>query len=378
MKPELLISSSALIHNVKYLQKKSALKLFPVLKADAYGHGAVLCSSVLENNFSDEDLPYFCVARLGEAKELREAGVTRPLLVLSQYSVEEILDEKVKDLSFAVNSVALANDFVRSSDRLFAYVDSLHLHFNTGMNRLGLPWAELAENKKVFSSLQAANYKVSGLMTHFACSEHDPDNFTALQIERFNSLCKDISDSSVKWIHASNSTATVRALAELENATRPGLYLWGLDHSRNDFKPQDFNLKPVLSARAPLLEIKRVSKGEAVGYGQSYRFKKDSLVASVALGYADGIDLSLSRSTEDVYDLGFLVADHKVPIVGKVSMDIALVDLSEHPKREQLSTAEYAYWICEKQGVGDVAKSLNKIPYEVLCSFGHRLSRRIV
>jgi alanine racemase len=400
--PEILLDLEALRANFDLLSKpraasKPPLALMPVVKANAYGHGALAISTFLEKHYSDERLPYFCVARWTELEELRRGGLRRPLLVLSQYSAEEISQSSCENVSLMVSSPHDLSILSDLDPQKRGSLSGVHIHFNTGMNRLGWPHTISDESlKNLFSRLLAMGLKVEGLSTHLARSEEDPQYFTNLQQNRFEALVERTRNMwqpewgvFPRWIHAANSAGIFRNLGASTNAARPGLFLWGvhqdLDTQRElEMRFSDLRLRPILSLRAPLRDVYWVQEAEGVSYGHRYVAPSRRRVGVVSMGYADGLLRSLSRRHDDPSLLNFWIEGHAAPIIGTVTMDMTLVDLSEHPGVEAIAervlTAKepvWASWIGPEQPIEKHAEALGTISYEVLCSVSHRVKREV-
>lgn len=388
--PEVLVSKTALIHNLKLLQQHAqARALFPVLKANAYGHGISLVAPFLETQLGPEQCPYFCVARVSEARELRAIGVKRPVLVLSFFSLSDFHSAEgfPSDTALVINSLSEMAELLSLSAAQLRCLNGIHLNFNTGMNRLGFSYKNFpefcGELMSLVSQLHLQGVVVRGLMTHFASAEIDIDS-NNFQKQRFHhivselrSVWKDAQHGSFpRWLHIENSAALCQNFG-LQSATaaRPGLHLWGYSLWK-----KSLGFKPALSVRAPLRQIFSVAKGDAVGYGLPYLCSRESLVGTVPLGYADGVSRRLSRAEVGDSFSGFVVNGVRVPTIGKVSMDLCVIDLTDHPEapslRKGAAHATTAYWICPQQTADDLAQSLNTISYEILCRLDHRLPRR--
>lgn len=387
---EIQIDALALKSNFRQLQELSGSRpMFPVIKANAYGHGLSLIAKFLEDEFDEKLLPYFCVARALEAENLRKAGIKRPLLVMSEYSSAEVSQLCSQNVEFVVSTF---EDFERILS-VESKSGSIHLNINTGMNRLGFDFRRLEQNLdrlclKVMA-LAAKGWTLTGLMTHLARGEEDPTVFSYTQVERFQEavarLKKEFKERGLAWpawIHVSNSGALLRGVSKdpLINASRPGLHLWGAHSDGKD--REKFQLKPVLKCSASIRQIRQVPAGESVGYGQAFVCSKDRVLATVNMGYADGIPRILSRKENDSWKIGMVVGGVRVPFVGIISMDLSIIDLTSHPwialKGPEAFENEQAFWICDEQNAEEIAEILGTIPYEVFCNLSARLRRKLV
>jgi alanine racemase len=395
--PEIRLDIQALKANFEFLSRARAgvLPLMPVVKADAYGHGAVAIATALEKHFDENRMPFFCVARWAEAAELRRAGVSRPVLVLSQFDCEEIAASPLEKLSLLVASPQDLVALARLDASVRRRLSGVHVHFNTGMNRLGFAHdLAVAELGAVLARLYELGLKVEGFSTHLARSEEDPAVFTDTQAARFRAAVANAKSAwraewgvFPRWIHAANSAGLLRDLGAELSAARPGLFLWGV-HQDLETRARlltefpELALKPVLSARASLREVFWVKKGEGVSYGHRWTAPEPRRVAIVNFGYADGLPRSLSRAASDASPLPFWVRGAAAPILGTVTMDMVLVDLTDHPEgaaieksvREKGETV-WATWIGSEQPVEKHASVLKTISYEVLCDLSRRVKR---
>ena len=377
--------------------------LFPVVKADAYGHGAPEICRLLEAEFNDKELPLFCVARVTEARRLRREGVKRPILVLSQFSAEELAEDFPADTELVISGFADLASLAGLKSDVRSRVSGVHIEFDTGMNRLGFPLRDHAVDPRaqlgIFEEVRRLGLNVTGLMTHLARGEDNPSLASQEQAARFETFVRRLhvswSDRAhgtyPRWVHLANSPGIARDLgASFANAARPGIHLWGLwateeDRTRSRSLAVSAALKPVMRVSAPLRQLFWVMRGEGVGYGHRFKAPEDMLLNTVNLGYADGVSRSLSRTHDADWKVGFVVDGTRVPVAGTVSMDLCMMDLSKHPKAEAWGRAVsagnppelVADWIGPGQTAEDIAGVLGTISYEVVCAATARLRRRV-
>jgi alanine racemase len=402
--PEVVLDSSALRGNFRALQKAfGGRPLFPVVKADAYGHGAVEISRQLEADFDARAMPYLCVARVGEAKKLRQAGVKRAILVLSHFEAADLDAEFPADTELALSSAADVKRLAALTAEARARVRGVHVEFDTGINRVGFALKEAAADARaflpLFDELRKLGLRVNGLMTHLARGEDLPSLGSAEQMTRFETFLRRLRvgwserahGEFPAWIHAANSSGLARDLGtSFATAARPGIHLWGLwadekDRERSRPLAVASLLRPVMRVRAPFRQLFVVKKGEGVGYGHRYSAPEEVLLGTVNLGYADGVSRSLSRSADAPWKVGYVVEGARVPFAGTVSMDLTTVDLSKHPKAAGWTAAVkagtppelVAEWIGPGQGAEEIASALGTISYEVVCAVTTRVARRV-
>jgi len=271
-----------------------------------------------------------------------------------------------------------------------------HLNLNTGMNRLG--FRALDEKPEALfalaSRLMAAGIPVTGVMSHLARAEEAPEKASSAQqklfIEKIEALRRLWTGSFPRWIHLSNSPGLVAGIGSGApfTAARPGIHLWGLfgtsTERRQASEELRSGLRPVARVRAPVRQIFWIEAGEGAGYGHRFIATRRTLVGTVALGYADGVPRSLSRKADETWTAGFEIEGALVPIVGTVSMDTTMVDLTDHPLRAKWESevrAErrvdaWAYWINAGQTAEALAEATQTISYELMCRLGTRLARR--
>lgn len=401
--PEIILDFEALASNFEQLSIVGASTpraLFPVVKSNAYGLGADMVALELERRFDEKRMPYVCVARWDEALRLRKAGLQREILVLSQYSLEDLFQNTEEKISLLVASRGDFEILRQLTPAARERIQSLHLDLDTGMNRVGLKLmksdGDFSDEDEVLKNLASLKIPVMGVSTHMARGEEEPVVFSDTQLERFSKTLKILKskwsqyfkESFPPWIHVNNSPASCRVKCDFETARRPGILLWGAyqdAHSRRDMESAypSLKIKPVLSMRACLRKTLWVEPGEGVSYGHRFVASRKTLIGVLSVGYADGVSRSLSRSAEQAASgpLKFWMDSFAVPIVGTVTMDMLMVDLTEHPRaleyatRAQRGEAVWAWWICDRQPVEQHAEALGTITYEVLCDITSRVKR---
>lgn len=364
----------------------------PVIKANAYGLGAGVVAEILEKKFSETQMPYLVVARVGEARALREQGLSRRLLVLSHFSREDLFNWP-SNTDLVLNSEADLGVLRQTH----AALPKVHFNLNSGMNRLGFSLKNSNLLKTLTNFVMETRVEVSGLMSHLACAEADPSLLSTQQEKLFVDFVKALRSEwsnrgfeFPKWVHLSNSPGILAGVGQLSvcNAARPGLHLWGVWDTAANKTQHSLQLVP--RVQAPLRQIFWLEAGESLGYGHIYTCQSRSLIGSVPLGYADGVTRVFSNP-QSKSDVAFWIDGVRVPIVGRLSMDMTTVDLSQHPRASEwaasLSRGQMpeppeseiiAEWIGPSQRPEKIADALGTISYEVLCSMGARLPRRRV
>jgi alanine racemase len=362
------IDLAALSHNVQQLIKllSPSTKLMAVVKADAYGHGAVaVAQTVLDSGAS-----WLGVATVPEGIELREAGIKAPILILgATYTLEQIHAIAYWDLQPTLTSPKQALVFSETLEAI-NYQSHLrcHVKFDTGMSRLGPSWQEAPEFIRLVQRLP--NLKIVSIYSHLATAENLDQTVMKQQQKRFEEVICQIKDLEMErpLLHLANSAATLTETALHYDMVRVGLAVYGLypaEHLRSRIQ-----IKPVLQLKARVTQVKTIAKGSGVSYGHQFIAERDIRLAVVGIGYADGVPRSLSQK------MHFLICGQRVPQIGAITMDQMMLDVSTLPdiqegevvtligqQGNQLITAE------------DWANQLDTISWEILCGFKHRLPR---
>ncbi len=313
------INLEALRHNLRVVRKYAAgAQVWAVIKADGYGHGAAAVARTLERSRVDG----FCVALLEEAIELREAGIVAPILVMGGHygtAHDEIVARGLTPVVHDLEQVAAFARLVRSGTAPGPL--DVHLKVDTGMARLGVTMQKLPE-----VAAKLAEYpevRVFGLMSHLASADAPSRHETACAMARFEEATVLLSRHGVRPAsrHVANSAAILRGGASLD-AVRPGIALFGLA-PRVEGVPLTHELKPVMRVRTEVVALRDVDVGASVGYGGTWRASRPSRIATIPMGYADGLSRQLG-------DRGYaLVRGKRAPIVGAVSMDMAMLDVTD-------------------------------------------------
>lgn len=308
------VDLSAIEHNFKQVRRAVGgnVNIMVVVKANAYGHGIVEVSKVLERL----GVNYLGVATTDEAIRLREYGVRTPILVLGS-----ILPEEVKVLIENNITITLCNDdLIDAINKAIAngHKAKVHIKIDTGMGRIGV-WHEEALNF-IKNLAQEKRIVIEGIYTHFSSAGRD-DFFTNYQIEAFEKLLAKLEgfDIRIPLRHAANSIATVDFKRSHLNLVRPGFIIYGM-YPKHTF-PKLIKLKPALSLKTKIAYIKDTPPGRSISYGRTYVTQKHTKIATLPIGYADGYARNLSNRAE------VLVRGRRAPIVGKVTMDQTMIDI---------------------------------------------------
>jgi alanine racemase len=343
------------------------VKVMCVVKADAYGHGAARCAQRLEAEGAD----WFAVALPEEGIELREAGIAKPILCLEGFwdgQAGLCVKQKLTPIIFRLDT---ARAFERAA-REVGEVAEVHVKIDTGMNRLGVRAEDAAEFAARLHEFQ--NIRVGGLLTHFASAdEAAAEEFTRGQAARFAAAVKTFRahghEPAVE--HLSNSAATFAEPAARGSMVRPGGVLYGL--WRDVLRPQSVAppLRAVMSLRSRITLLKRVPAGETLGYGRTHTLRRDSLIATLPIGYADGYRRALSNRARVIVRGRFAL------VVGRVSMDLTIVDVTDVPGVQSDDTATLIGAEGDRAiNAEDLARDAATISYEITCGIGARVPRK--
>lgn len=337
-----------------------------VVKANAYGHGAVECARRLER----EGANWFGVALPEEGIELRTSGVTPPILCLGGFwegQAELCLQHALVPVVYRLDMLAAINRAAR--DR--GIVADVHLKVDTGMGRLGVRFDEVAEFAPRLRSFE--HIRIDGLMTHFAAADEPScETLTREQIQRFQNAVGAFRemDFDPTFVHLANSAGIFAERESWGNMVRPGGVLYGLWRDILDPAHRDEKLKPVMSLHSRISLLKWVPEGETVGYGCTFEASRKTLVATIPIGYDDGYRRGLSNRSHAIIRGVFAT------VIGRISMDLTLVDVTNVPGVE-LNDEVILMGESDGQSVSAeyLAKTAGTLSYEVTCGIGSRVPR---
>ena len=363
------VDLSALAHNVRTLKDflNPKTKLMAVVKADAYGHGAVAVARTALANGAD----CLAIATLAEGIELRQAGIKVPILLLGAINaVEDIKAVAMWQLEPTICNTEQAITFNRTLTQLGITL-SVHLKLDTGMSRLGTNWQEATSFLEVVQSL--SKLKIASIYSHFSTADESDRTIMDLQHERFKKAISALNDTGYipPQVHLANSAATLCDRSCHYDLVRVGLALYGLypaPHLSNIL-----DLKPVLQVKAKIAQVKTIPPGEGVSYGRRFITQKDTKVAVVGIGYADGIPRNLSNRLQAI------VAGKLVSQIGSITMDQLMLNVDDV---SHVNPGDIVTLIGHQDNLTiaaeDWASKLDTISWEILCSFKHRLPRLFV
>ena len=348
--------------------------VWAVLKADAYGHGAPAIARTLER----ANIAGFCVALLEEAIELREAGIRVPILVMGGYygpqnrGLEELDEHALTPVVYHPEQIKKLVSIVRAKQ---AGPVSIHLKVDTGMARLGVRAREADEMLQLIAS--TPEVRLDGLMSHLACADASDLGPTVEQLRLFGETKKRVRTLglSPRFHHVANSAAMFRLPSSHEDAVRPGIAIYGVSPVAIGKEGSPLTeLKPVMRVRTEIVALRTLEDGERVGYGHTYEAKGRREIATIPMGYADGLSRALSNKGH------VLVRGRRAPIAGVVSMDLTAIDVTDIP---MVRVGDEAVILGRQDGplgsatitAEEIADHVGTIAWEVLTHISRRVPR---
>jgi alanine racemase len=359
------IDLTAIRHNVGVMRDVAArAEVWAVVKADGYGHGAApVARAALEGGASG-----LCVALVQEGLALREAGLECRILVLSEQPATELAAAVRAGLDLTVYS----------ETQLEAIADAggvdhpVHLKIDTGMRRVGAAADDALGLAAAIA--RSAAVRLAGVFTHLAMADEPANPFSAVQIESFGDVltAMAVAGHEIPLVHAANSAATMSMPSAHFGMVRIGIAIYGISPGAA-LDQQAAALRPALSLRARVSHVKRVRAGDRISYGLRHRFESDTTVATLPLGYADGVPRRLFAGGGEV-----LVGGRRRPIVGVVTMDHLMIDCGD----DSIAIGDEAVLIGEQGGetisANEWADRLGTIGYEVVCGISSRIDRHYI
>lgn len=353
-------------NNYKKSLRRDA-EIMAVIKADAYGHGDVQVARML----SDLGVRIFAVSNIDEAVGLREAGINGEILILGYTSPFYAQTLCSYNLTQTLVSEIYAEQLVNTG-----YPVKCQFAIDTGMNRIGINSDDIIQCEHIIREY-FRKLNINGIFTHLCVADSKDDSdkdFTLKQIHKFKSIADKVSDLNLQYIHCFNSAGGLYYLDNSDyynvigNIVRLGIILYGLKPDYSNILPK--GIKSAFTWKSVISMVKSVKKGDYIGYGRSYKVEHDSVIATIATGYADGLNRLLSNK-------GFVMINgHKAPIVGKICMDQTLVDVTSIPNVTQ---GMHAILLGESGKLtynsDDMAQDLNTIGYEIVCNITKRVQR---
>jgi len=359
--PWVEIDLDALLHNLAQIRHRlpAGAGVIGVVKDSAYGCGAPEVARALEQ----AGVPLFAVARTAEARELRQAGIRTPVLVLGEARPEDLPWIAANGVHLALNDLAACRTLGASRLAL-----PVHVNIDTGMGRLGVRPPELGE---LPGALRGTTLRLAGAFTHFACADEPAHAGVAGQVKQFEECLEALAAAGLRpeFVHCANSAGIVNVpWPGGVTHCRPGIMLYGC--RPDPWRDPGIDLRPIASLKGHVVKVKRVAAGTPISYGWQYRSPADTIIGTVNTGYGHGLPRFLSRGGV------ILVGGRRCQIAGRVTMDYTMVDLGAastvQPGDEAVAIGHQGG---ERITPDEVAAAGDTIAYEVLCNLGTRIPR---
>jgi alanine racemase len=365
-RPTLAVIDRAAIKSNYFKLKKSVAKnveMLAVVKANAYGHGASEIAKTLEHAGCN----FFGVAMCEEGIALREAGIKAAVIILGGIypnQVRDVIEYGLTPVIFDTGTARLLDSLAGKTGKRIR----VHIKIDTGMGRLGLLSYQVASFFKAMKEL--VNLEVDGILSHFAEADEEDKEFSKKQLNLFLNIIKAVQGLGFQpsLFHIANSAAIVKHTDSHFNLVRPGIMLYGAYPARHML--ENINLKPAMKLVTQIVHIKQAPKGFSVSYGRKYVTKRDSIIATIPIGYGDGYPRSLSNKG------AVLIRGQRAKVAGTICMDITMLDVTHIKGVKQGDEAV----LIGKQGndkitVDELAEKAGTISYEILCGITGRIPR---
>ena len=361
------ISLEAIGHNIREVKKRlpEGVKLLGVVKANAYGHGAVPVASYLENQ-----VDYFATATIEEAVELRENGISAPILILGYVSPSQYGDLVEYDITQTIDSYAQALALEKEAARQNRKAKA-HLAVDTGMTRIGFQVTE-HDADEAAKIADLPHIELEGMFTHFSCADQEDKTYCSMQMEKYDKMTALLAERGVTipLRHICNSAGIMEFDDHRFEMVRSGIITYGI-YPSEEVKKERLDLIPALSWKSHVIHVKEVGPGIGVSYGATYVTEKPmTRIATVSAGYADGYPRALSNQG------CVLIHGKKAPIIGRICMDQFMVDVTEIPDVAFMDEVILIGRDQEEQiQVEDLAELSGRFNYEFVCCLSKRIPR---
>ena len=357
------ISLNDLEHNYREISSRlpDGCQMLGVCKANAYGHGAVRVAQRLQR----AGCQWVAVNCYDEAEELRAAGVTMNILLLGPQSANIAVDLATLGVTQSVGSIEYARELNRFLAGTGLRLDA-HMKLETGMGRTGFDVHDDSHLDEMIEALSLPHLNFTGVFTHFAVSDENGDPYTQLQFSRFTHAIERMEQATGHRFairHCANSGAVINYPEMHLDMVRPGLLLYGVFPAK---ETGGLDLRPAMSLYSRVSDVTHHHKGDTISYGRTFTCPRDMRLAVLPVGYADGLLRSLSGKGD------VLLHGQRAPQVGRICMDMCMVDLTDLPEVKVGDTVEI---FGQTQSVDTLAAILDTIPYELTCAVSKRVPR---
>lgn len=360
------INLDNLAYNVKNIKKLSGKsEMIGVVKADAYGHGAIDAAKTIIKN----GVKRLAVAVITEAVELRKAGIKVPIMILGYTPLnfaQDIIDYDIQPTVFSYDYASKLSSIAVNQNKKVR----IHIALDTGMGRIGFLPCDDSVNA-VYEISKLPNIDIEGLFSHFSTADESDKEYSMQQFKKYQWFSDELNKKgvSIKIRDLSNSAAITDLPETHFDAVRPGIILYGYYPSK-EVKMDKLPLKHVMTLKANIVHIKKLKKGEYISYGRKFKCERDSIIATLPIGYADGYTRRLGK------DAKVIINDSFAPVVGRICMDQCMVDITDIDNVKVgdevilMGKSEHCSMDAE-----DIANILGTISYEVLCMISKRIPR---
>ena len=360
------VDLGAIQKNVALLAKQAGkAQLWATVKANGYGHGAVQVAQAALGAGATG----LCVALADEAHELRQAKITAPILIVSEQPATQFEQMLRDDVVATLYNESTINSYAKTASDL-GIVGKVHLKVDTGMHRVGAPVASAMTRCRQIKSL--ASLQLDGVYTHFAAADLPNHDETAKQVQRFDNVVAELDQESLrpKYVHTSNSAAAMRVLSATTDIARVGIAIYGIAPS-GELESMAKDLQPALSLHARVSHVQHLASGEGVSYGLRTKLSQAATIATLPIGYADGVQRRLWKVGGEV-----LIGGKRCPIVGVVTMDQLMVNCGD----ADVQIGDHAILIgaqgSQSISANEIAAKLETIGYEIVCGISARIPRK--
>ncbi|MBJ7421818.1 MAG: alanine racemase [Ilumatobacteraceae bacterium] len=360
------VDLGAIQKNVALLAKQAGkAQLWATVKANGYGHGAVQVAQAALGAGATG----LCVALADEAHELRQAKITAPILIVSEQPATQFEQMLRDDVVATLYNESTINSYAKTASDL-GIVGKVHLKVDTGMHRVGAPVASAMTRCRQIKSL--ASLQLDGVYTHFAAADLPNHDETAKQVQRFDNVVAELDQESLrpKYVHTSNSAAAMRVLSATTDIARVGIAIYGIAPS-GELESMAKDLQPALSLHARVSHVQHLASGEGVSYGLRTKLSQAATIATLPIGYADGVQRRLWKVGGEV-----LIGGKRCPIVGVVTMDQLMVNCGD----ADVQIGDHAILIgaqgSQSISANEIAAKLETIGYEIVCGISARVPRK--
>lgn len=339
------------------------MKVCGVVKANAYGHGAVEIAKTLEL----EGIDYLAVARLEEAIEIRRSGVKAPILCLGYVNKSNFKIAVENNVTMTIYSLDVASEYNKVCGQL-KKIGKVHIKVDTGMGRLGFESSEKGL-KDILEVLKLKNIHVEGIYTHFSKADEEDKQYTELQLERFKYVLKGIEKLGIdlELKHASNSAGIIDQKGTDFNMVRAGIIMYG-HYPSDEVEKAAIKVNPVMTLKTRVAQIKKVTGGERIGYGGKYKIEEDTYIATIPIGYADGF-MRGQKSPQ------VMIKGNVYDVVGRICMDQCMVDIGSNKDGIEFDDEVIVFGEDNLIMIEEVAEDLGTISYELMCAISKRVER---